>query len=252
MMNNDINKLIEKKERIYFFLVAFFAALIYVFLLAIIYERPLVLGHALSLFLLFFVSSGMFIGHLKQNAVKVSEAQFADIHKIVADYSKKLALDSIPSVYVLQSGGILNAFVTRFLFKDFVVIYSDVLELAYSKGEDAVKFIIAHELAHIKRNHVSKTLMFGIGTLVPFLGSAYSRACETTCDKIAAYLSPKNPANGLLALLAGKELYSRVKLDIFLKEAEAERGFWSKFAEITSSHPHLSSRLRKIKSVSCG
>ena len=56
---------------------------------------------------------------------------------------------------MVQSGGLLNAFATRFSFRNLVVLYSDVMELAYEQGESAVDFIIAHELAHIAdlKNH---------------------------------------------------------------------------------------------------
>ncbi|GHT59315.1 hypothetical protein AGMMS49531_03060 [Endomicrobiia bacterium] len=146
----------------------------------------------------------------------------------------------------MQHGGVLNAFATRFLYGDIVVIFSDILELAYAQGEDAVRFIIAHELAHVNRKHMSKSLIVFWGLIIPFIGSAYSRACETTCDNIAAYLSDKNPVNGLLVLLAGKKLYSKVKIDIFLQEAEKEKGFWSWLSEIRSSHPNLSTRIRNV------
>jgi Zn-dependent protease with chaperone function len=200
--------------------------------------------------LLFFgfqgILNGLFIGYLRQNSVRVSNAQFSDIHGIIEDYSKKLNI-KVPKVYIMQSEGALNAFATRFLFKDIVVIFSDVLELAYAQGEDAVKFVIAHEFAHVKRKHVAKALITRWGSLVPFIGSAYSRACETTCDNIAAYLSGNNPEDGLLVLLAGKKLYSKVKIDAFLQEAETEQGFWSFLAEITSSHPNLSTRIQNIR-----
>jgi Zn-dependent protease with chaperone function len=203
-----------------------------------------------GLFLLFAkVSTGIYIGHLKQNAVELSETQFANIYRIVESYSSKLHLREIPKVYILQSNGVLNAFATRFLSRDFIVLFSDILDLAYDNGEEAVKFIVAHELAHVKRKHISKMWLTGPGMFFPFLGSAYSRACESTCDNIASYLAHENPTQGLLALLAGKKLYSKVDLKEFLERSKEIRGFWSILAEITSSHPSLSRRLEKMQTA---
>ncbi|GHT41982.1 hypothetical protein AGMMS49921_06130 [Endomicrobiia bacterium] len=267
-MNKDIGKLVTTKEKVWFLIVIclaliglflfvayhmtrFYPALSFfspVAFVALIVAKSIlvVLWYLGSSLILMLITSGITGGYLGQNSVQVSRAQFADIYEIVQDYSKKLDLKKTPKVYIMQSGGVLNAFASRFLFRDIVVIFSDILELAYAQGEDAVRFIIAHELAHVKRKHVPKRLITFWGSMIPFVGQVYSRACETTCDNIAAYLSDKNPASGLLVLLAGKKLYSKVKIDTFIQEAEKEKGFWSWLSEIISSHPNLSTRIRNV------
>jgi Zn-dependent protease with chaperone function len=91
---------------------------------------------------------GMALGHVRGNAVRVSDKQFPQLYRLTVTHSRRLELKEVPAVYVLQSGGVLNAFATRFSGRDFVVINSDVLELALDKGEAAVGFIVGHELAH--------------------------------------------------------------------------------------------------------
>ncbi|GHT56999.1 hypothetical protein AGMMS50233_09970 [Endomicrobiia bacterium] len=255
-LNKNIDKLVTTNEKVLFFVICclFLVTLLLQVLLTAYYaitfkvDPTPVLSITILLWPLVIglISNGIFIGYLGQNSVRVSRAQFADIYEIAQDYSKKLDLKKTPKVYIMQYGGVLNAFATRFLFGDIIVIFSDILELAYAQGEDAVRFIIAHELAHVKRKHMSKRLILFWGLIIPVIGSAYSRACETTCDNIAAYLSDKNPVNGLLVLLAGKKLYSKVKIDTFLQEAEKEEGFWSWLSEIRSSHPNLSTRIRNV------
>jgi Zn-dependent protease with chaperone function len=248
-MEKTINDLVEKKERIYFCIASVVSVIIYC--LIIKFSLPTIWNFVVII-LIVKLFHGLYIGYLKQNAVKISGKQFADIYEIVEDYSAKLQLKKVPEVYIVQSNGMLNAFATRFLSRNFVVLYSDILDLAYDNGKDAVKFIIAHELGHLKRKHIQKNMLTSMATLVPFLGSAYSRACETTCDNIASYLAHENPTRGLLVLLAGKKLHDKVDLKEFLEKAEEERGFWSIFSEITSSHPSLSSRLRKIQQLNSG
>jgi Zn-dependent protease with chaperone function len=242
-MEKTVNSLIEKKEKIYLYIVSVVSIILYITAFASIVGILYLILFLLATKLL----TGIYIGRLRQNAIKVSEMQFAEIYQIIKNYSSKLHLKKIPEVYILQSNGVLNAFATRFLSRNFVVLFSDILDLAYANGKEAVKFIIAHELAHVKRKHMVKMVLTGPGMLFPFLGSAYSRACESTCDNIASYLAHENPTEGLLVLLAGKRLYNKIDLGEFLKKSKEERGFWSFLAEITSSHPSLSSRLEKIQ-----
>ena len=95
-------------------------------------------------------------------------------------------------MYLIQSGGILNAFATRFMGRNYVVIYSDIMEKAFSDGTEVVEFIIGHELTHIKQNHLIKRLLIMPANLLFLLTLAYSRACEITCDSFASVLSPNN------------------------------------------------------------
>jgi len=152
----------------------------------------------------------------------------------------------MPDTYVLQSGGMLNAFATRFASRDFAVIYSDVLELAYKQGEPALRFIVGHEFAHLKRRHIQKRLWLLPALFIPFLGKAYSRACEYTCDRMSAFLNSDGAVDGLLVLAAGKGLYKMVNVQEFVSLAKLQRGFWSVFSEIISTHPHLYKRLQEV------
>lgn len=70
----------------------------------------------LVLFVLFlFFRLGVLIGYLKGNAIKMSKNQFAEIHQIVVNQVELLGLTTTPKVYILQSGGILNAFAASFM-----------------------------------------------------------------------------------------------------------------------------------------
>jgi len=87
--------------------------------------------------------------------------------------------------------------------RDYVIIYTDVLELAYSFGESELAFVISHELAHIQCGHLKRKWIDFPAKLVPFLGQALSRAREYTCDRIAQELVPEGASMGLVALSAG-------------------------------------------------
>ncbi|HEX2998926.1 MAG TPA: M48 family metalloprotease, partial [Armatimonadota bacterium] len=80
----------------------------------------------------------------------------------------------------------------------------------------------------------------------PFLGSAYSRACEYTCDSIGAHLVPRGAVDGLLVLAAGKRLYDKVNVNQFAGQTVSERGFFVWLAEVFSTHPPLAARVRAV------
>jgi Zn-dependent protease with chaperone function len=189
---------------------------------------------------------GLALGRVRGNAVRVSEKQFPQLHRLAAEHSRKLGLKQVPTVYVMESGGLLNAFATRFLGRDFVIIHSDVLELALARGEAAVGFIMGHELAHVWRGHLKHRWLTLPGRLMPYLGVAYSRACEYTCDRIGAFCQPDGAITGLLALAAGKQLHAHVDVREYAAQAVSDQGFWIRRAELMSSHPLLPKRVAAL------
>jgi len=203
-------------------------------------------GVGIMLLLLGLVSHGLVLGHIRGNSIRVSAHQFPEIHQAAGQLRQQIGLGEAPPIYIMESGGMLNAFATRFLSKDYVVLYSNVVEMAYEQGMDALKFVLAHELAHVHQGHLRRRWLIGPALLMPFLGKAYYRACEYTCDLIAAHTVPQGAKGGLLALSAGKHLHQRVNAESFSAQTYTEGGFWVWLAEIASSHPRLPKRLAAI------
>jgi Zn-dependent protease with chaperone function len=81
---------------------------------------------------------------------------------------------------------------------------------------------------------------------VPFLGSAYARACEYTCDAMAAHCRPDGAADGLRVLAAGRHLYPDVDVTELTRQAEEDGDFWAWMAEMLSGRPFLSKRLAAL------
>src|SRR5215207_5497079 len=76
-------------------------------------------GYAIMFSLLGMYAHGLALGRVRGNAVRVSERQFPQLHRLAAAHGRRLGLRRIPDVYVMASGGLLNAFATRFLGRDF-------------------------------------------------------------------------------------------------------------------------------------
>ena len=193
-----------------------------------------------------FFAQGMALGRIRGNAIKVGPRQLPLVHKLVHEHSSLMQLKDVPDVYVVQAGGVMNAFATRFWGRNFVIMFSDVLEMAMKQGEAAVGFIVAHELAHHKRGHLKLRWLTLPGRIVPYLGFAYSRACEYTCDRFAARCQPDGAVAGLLSLAAGKEVYRTVDPAEFARQGTAENDFWVRRAEMMSTHPRLPKRVAEV------
>ena len=242
--------LVSPRERILYGVMFLVSLAVYGGLIAAGLKDPKVAATSLAYVLMFFLigllAHGLALGQIRGNAVRVSERQFPLVQRLAVAHARKLGLKQVPAMYVVQSGGLLNAFATRFLGRDFVIIYSDVLELALSRGEAAVGFIVGHELGHLWRGHLKYRWLTAPGRLLPYLGAAYSRACEYTCDRLGAFCQPDGAISGLLVLAAGKQLHAHVDVREYAAQAVSERGFWVRRAELMSSHPLLPKRVAAL------
>jgi len=194
------------------------------------------------------IIAAMFKGHLIGNSVQVNADQFPDIHNILARQSNLLELSQVPDMYILNGGGVLNAFACRVHRKNYVILYSEVVEAALENGMDVLAFVIGHELGHIKRKHVHGwfKLIALPSYLIPFLHKAYSRACEYTCDRIAFALATTGGSKGLALLSVGSVLSDKVDATEMIIQYEKDKGLSTWIAEICSTHPHLVKRMRAL------
>jgi Zn-dependent protease with chaperone function len=238
-----MDSLINSKEKLYFTLSLVISVLIYLLMVfSIIGIVYLVIGIIVS-----FIAHGLFIGNIKGNGIKISETQFPEVYHLSKEMASKMGMESTPDIYIVQSNGMLNAFATKFLGRSFVVLFSDIFELAYKQGDAELAFIICHEFAHIKRKHLNWRFLLFPSMCVPFLSQAYSRACEYTCDNFAAYYQTAGAENGLLILAIGKELYQKVNVQEYINQRKTDGGFWVRFSEVLSSHPDLPKRINGIQ-----
>ncbi|WP_226676419.1 M48 family metallopeptidase [Mesobacillus jeotgali] len=237
-------KLVHKNENKYFWIVLSISIASYILF-------------ALSIVGLFFIAAflmtslllhALMIGQIRLNAVKISGNQFPLIHSTVEDLCVKMGIKRTPDIYVMQSGGIMNAFATRFFGRNMIVVYSEIFDLIEQNAEDELHFVLAHELAHIKRNHLGKMMFILPSMWIPGIAEMYLRACEYTCDRYAAFYAG-NPAaakNGLTMLAIGKVLFRSVNKAEYLEQINQEKGFVVWLAEILSTHPPLPKRINEI------
>ena len=190
-------------------------------------------------------AQGFFIGILKGNSIKINAQQYPEIFKIVEEQCQVLGINKVPEVYI--GGGHFNAFVTKLAGRKFLMLFSELVETASRGDYDVLKFVIGHELGHIKRKHLSHNLLLAPSALIPFLSLAHSRGCEYTCDRIGYHFTSQGAYEGILILAAGKEIHTKINIARFVEDAEAESNFWVWFSEKFLTHPHIYKRMAAIK-----
>lgn len=236
--------LTSSKETPYFIISVMISVIIYAF--ALFSVVGIVLAAVILVILL--MLNAIMLGSIRGNGVRVNERQFPDVYERVVAISRQMGITHTPDVFVMNSEGALNAFATRFMGRNMIVIYSEIFELARQQGEKELNFIIAHELSHIKRRHVWKNILIMPSKFVPFLSEAYSRACEYTCDREAAYYIQDGPAakRALTILSIGKGLYKEVDEVAYLEQIQKESNVAVWFAEVLASHPNLPKRIQAV------
>lgn len=239
-----MQKPVYKNENALFLIALVLSLLVWVALIAM--TKGIILFIIPVFFIIYlFVQSG-FISYLKGTGALVSSRQFPDIEAKVRSCAAKVGLKNIPDVYILHGNGVFNAFATRFLRKDYIILLSDVLD-ALEENPEAIDFYIGHEMGHIDRKHLLWEPVLTFGLILPLLGAGYSRAREYTCDLYgAACCSPDAAQKGLALLAVGAKRYKNIDIQAYTDQVEGTSGFWMSFHELIGSYPWLVKRFSAI------
>jgi Zn-dependent protease with chaperone function len=247
------------KETYYFRIRVFFSALIYLaVLITVVYA---IFDNPTSLFILLmfvplagffwllqFLAHGIFMGMIKGESVEVTARQYPEIYAIIKEEAKQIGLKDLPRTYI--TSGDFNAFVTSFARSKILMIYSEVVETTLQKDYDVLRFVVAHELCHLKRRHLMKDKFLFPSRLIPLLYNAYSRGREYTCDRAGYLASPHGAVEGILIMTTGKEVYSKINVEQHLQNVQENSDFWTWLSEKFRTHPHAFKRLLAIQEFS--
>jgi hypothetical protein len=200
------------------------------------------------------MAHALFMAHMRGNGVRIGPTQLPHLWNKITAAATRLGLPQPPDAYLIQSGGVLNAFATKILSRKFIVLYSDLVDACDSGQPDGrpseVDFVIAHEIAHLAAGHLGWTRWFFLPLrFTPLLGPAYSRACEYTCDRAAqAFVGNLETSSRALAILAGgRRAGRRLDLDVFVEQRRESGHFWMAVYELNSTHPFLPKRVAAIR-----
>lgn len=215
--------------------------------------KGLVVGYIAFFFLFYLFAQSAFISYLKGTAVEITPAQFPDLDEKIAACCQKLGLPEAPKAYLLHVGGAFNALATRFLGRNFVVLFSDIVD-ALEDHPDALNFYIGHEIGHIKRNHLLWKPVLLPAVFLPVIGAAYSRAREYTCDRhgLAACNDAISAQLGLGALAAGGKRWRTLNNNRYIAQTHDSSGFWMSLHELLSDYPWLTKRVAAVQAIATG
>jgi hypothetical protein len=179
--------------------------------------------------------------------VELSESQFPDLYAHFQACCERLKLPTRPKAYILNGNGTLNAFATKFLGLQYVVLMSDVID-AMDRHAEGVRFYIGHELGHLRLRHLSGHLLRWPVLWLPLLGAAYSRAKESSCDRhgLACCGTPASAAHALAALSSGAKLWAKLDATAYVRQSNDTGDFWMSFHELVAGYPWLSKRFARV------
>jgi Zn-dependent protease with chaperone function/type II secretory pathway pseudopilin PulG len=243
-----MNELVYPKERTLGTITLVLGILVWLGLILGTFGVALI-GLALG-FVLYLFAQSTLISYIKGNGVALSEAQFPDLYSQFTACCDRLEISPRPEAYVLNGNGGLNAFATKFLGTQYVVLMSDVVD-AMDEHVDGVRFYLGHELGHLRMKHLNGHLLRWPVLWLPLLGAAYSRARESTCDRhgLACSSSPESAARALAALSAGSQRWQQLDVPQYVKQADQSSGFWMSFHELTAGYPWLTKRAARVMDV---
>ena len=193
------------------------------------------------------IGQALFLAHVRGNGLRVSEAQLPGLYARCKEAAGKLGLATMPEIYLVQSHGILNAFATKLLSRKFVIINSALADACTDPRQ--LDFVVGHELGHLAAGHLAWNALLLPFHLVPWLGTAYSRAREYTCDRAGLVCcGGLEPAMRGLAVLAGAgRSAAELNLPMFMAQRHDTGAFWMAVLELNSTHPYLCKRAAALQ-----
>ncbi|HNV45671.1 MAG TPA: M48 family metallopeptidase [Spirochaetota bacterium] len=247
----DVKSLRYHTEKDYLVLSIVFGMLYWILLIVLTFGIiiPIVALVALGLWIFEQFLKAMLFG----DAIRVSENQYPELNAIVVDQCRELGMSNAPSVFIVNGQGMINAMAVRVLSKRYVILLSDLVDLMLARDQiRELAMIIGHELAHHAAGHLDpkRNLAIAPARFIPFLGTAYSRACEYTCDRIGyALIRDKAAAQrALIAVALGaRTLASKTNIDAFAAQEREVPRFFGVLTLIFSTHPRMTLRIRQLE-----
>ncbi|MEV4351528.1 M48 family metallopeptidase [Actinoplanes sp. NPDC049596] len=184
---------------------------------------------------------------IRGGAVELSPRQYPELYRIVDEFAHKLQLPRRPSIYLANGNGTLNAFAAQATGHDYVVIANELFVNLRGENRDGLRFILGHEVGHIKLHHVSLWYQLAVAysERIPILGPTLSRLREYSCDRHGAYLCPHG-ATGLVLLAGGRYTEHTVDIPELVQQGKRLHGFWVGLAQLPMSHPYVVRRLERL------
>jgi Zn-dependent protease with chaperone function len=191
-------------------------------------------------------------GALKGGGVAVTPRNFQEVDALAQEAATRLNITK-PNLFIQQSEE-LNAYALGFVgASSFVVLHSAIVYASEGSPKE-LQFIIGHEFTHVKCSHVlwqtiaAKNPVIGsapvLNFVMPLFFSWWSRQAEFTADRggLIACGDLAASQRALARLAIGRELFERLNVEEFIKQAQ-DGDITTSANELFSSHPLLAKRI---------
>jgi Zn-dependent protease with chaperone function len=188
---------------------------------------------------------------IRGTTVQLSRSQFPDIYASLDEFAHQIGLRPTPTLFLSNGNGTLNAFAAQSGWNNnYVTVYNELFANLRNQNRPGLRFILGHELAHIRLSHVALwyQLVICYSQLIPILGPTLSRLREYSCDRNGAALEPDGEI-GLVLLTAGRYAADTVQIPELVEQGRQLRGFWVEIAQLPRSHPWTVRRLWRLHQV---
>jgi Zn-dependent protease with chaperone function len=257
-MEFKISKVRHAKEKFYgsilmvigvIFWLIVAASIVFVALMGSFLHLVVILLYIAAFWFFGFVARALLRAYMIGHYVMVSDQQFPHIHKMVQDGARALGLKEAPQAFVYNSSGVMNAMALTLVGRTrYIWLTSQLID---ADSDEQVKFVIGHELGHHVAGHLDTLpgLLRFPGYIVPFLGQAYSRSRELTCDRVGLVVSRNLQASRTaLQMLACGSAKLNAQMNPAAFEAQERMvppiaGF---FLHIVSLYPRLTRRVEAL------
>lgn len=244
-------QLVYPKEKTLFAILAVLGGLVW--LLVILGTVGIALLYVLLFFILYLFAQSGFISYIKGTAVRITPEQFGALHERIRQCAAQVGMQPVPEAYLLRSDGLFNAFATKFLGRNYIALYAELVDALLDRPE-ALNFYIGHELGHLHRKHLNYAPLLAPVAWLPLLGAAYSRAREYTCDRygLSCCASPDAAAHAVAVLAAGGKHAKVLDHAAYVAQRQSSSGFWMSFHELVGDYPWLVKRLHAVRELGKG
>lgn len=234
-------ELLYKNEKKLFTIAAIISGIFWVAL--VLGTLGIALVYLLLMYVFFIFLHSGFISYLKGTGVKITQEQYPDLYSKLVKNCQTIGMKDIPDAYLLRTD-FFNALATRFLGRNFIVLFTDVVD-ALEDNQNAIDFYIGHELGHIHRKHLTWGWFIAPASILPLLGTALRRAEEYTCDRygVACCEKEEDIIAAIAAIAAGDTRWKTINHKAYLKQVEETSGFWMSLNELVSDYPWLTKRM---------
>ena len=251
----SIEQIRHPKEKTYYGIMIFVSIIVYIILCITLFPM-LLIGGFMIIFIILIIAliiwwgAMRFKAHIFGHSVNVNANQYPELHKIAENQAKELGI-TLPKIFIVNDGE-TNAFASKVFRGKYVLLNSGIVDVLLSTDRTKeLESIIGHELGHHAAGHLStlKKILLFPGKLIPFIGSAYSRSKELTCDRIAYVLTKDVEATqrGLFAIALGSSrLLKEGNMKIFAEQEREIPEIAAFFNKLYASHPRTTVRIKEL------